>query len=103
MILIVAKKPSVGRTIAPVVGATERHDGYVQGNGYIVSWCLGHLIGLKSPNDYNNGWQNKWSFAQLPMIPDSWQFGITESTKDKFEENGNNAELVRTLKGLMFP
>ncbi|HAE52683.1 MAG TPA: DNA topoisomerase III, partial [Ruminococcus sp.] len=69
MILIVAEKPSVGRVIASVVGAEERHEGYIQGSGYIVSWCLGHLVTLQAPNDYNNGWQDKWNFSQLPMIP----------------------------------
>ena len=85
MILIVAEKPSVGRVIASVVGATQRHDGYMEGNGYLVSWCLGHLVGLKSPNDYNNGWQDKWSFAQLPMIPTEWQFKITEKTREQYD------------------
>ena len=85
MILIIAEKPSVGRVIASVVGAKERHDGYMQGNGYLVSWCLGHLVGLKSPNDYNNGWQDKWSFAQLPMIPAEWQFKITEKTREQYD------------------
>ena len=51
MILIVAEKPSVGRVIASVVGAEERHEGYIQGSGYIVSWCLGHLVTLQAPND----------------------------------------------------
>ncbi len=85
MILIIAEKPSVGRAIASVVGATQWHDGYVQGNGYIVSWCLGHLVSLKFPDDYNNGWQEKWSFAQLPMIPTEWQFKITEKTKEQYD------------------
>ena len=85
MILIVAEKPSVGRVLASVVGAKERHEGYLQGNGYLVSWCLGHLVSLKSPNDYNNGWQDKWSFAQLPMIPAEWQFKITEKTREQYD------------------
>ena len=84
MILIVAEKPSVGRAISPVVGAGKTNKGYIEGGGYIVTWCVGHLVGLKIPNDYGNGWDKKWSFSQLPMIPEAWQFKVTESTKEQF-------------------
>lgn len=84
MRLIIAEKPSVGRAISSVVGANKTHKGYIEGGGYIVSWCVGHLVGLKYPNDYGNGWENKWSFSQLPMIPEAWQFKVTESTKEQF-------------------
>jgi len=83
-ILILAEKPSVGRAISPVVGASKTNKGYTEGNGYIVSWCVGHLVGLKYPNDYGNGWDHKWSFSQLPMIPDKWLFQVTESTKSQY-------------------
>lgn len=53
-ILIVGEKPSVSRAISSVVGASKSHKGYTDGNGYIVSWCLGHLVGLKYPNDYGH-------------------------------------------------
>ena len=82
--LIVAEKPNVARAISPVVGATKNNKGYTEGNGYIVSWCVGHLVGLKYPNAYGNGWENKWSFSQLPMIPEQWQFQISDSTKAQF-------------------
>lgn len=84
MILIVGEKPSVSRAISSVVGADVTKKGYSEGNGYIVSWCFGHLVGLKYPNDYNNGWQNKWSFSQLPMIPDKWLFKVADSTRGQF-------------------
>ncbi|MBR1431801.1 DNA topoisomerase 3 [Ruminococcus sp.] len=84
MLLIIAEKPSVGRALSSVVGANKTNKGYIEGNGYIVSWCVGHLVGLKYPNDYGNGWEQKWSFLQLPMIPEAWQFKITESTKEQF-------------------
>lgn len=71
-ILIVGEKPSVSRAISSVVGANATKKGYTEGNGYIVSWCVGHLVGLKFPNDYGNGWNQKWSFSQLPMIPDAF-------------------------------
>lgn len=84
-ILIVGEKPSVSRAISAVVGASSAHKGYTEGNGYIVSWCVGHLVGLKFPNDYGNGWEQKWSFSQLPMIPDSWLFHVTNSTKAQYD------------------
>ena len=90
-ILIVGEKPSVSRAISAVVGASTTKKGYTEGNGYIVSWCVGHLVGLKYPNDYGNGWESKWSFSQLPMIPEQWLFQVTESTKAQYA----------ILKGLM--
>ena len=84
MILILAEKPSVGRALSSVVGANKTNKGYIEGGGYIVSWCVGHLVGLKNPNEYGCGWEQKWSFSQLPMIPESWQFKVTESTKEQF-------------------
>ncbi len=85
MILIVGEKPSVSRAISSVVGANTTKKGYTEGNGYIVSWCVGHLVGLKYPNDYGNGWDQKWSFSQLPMLPEKWQFRVTDSTKAQYE------------------
>ena len=84
MILIVGEKPSVSRAISSVVGANNTKKGYAEGNSYIVSWCVGHLVGLKYPNDYGNGWEHKWSFSQLPMIPDNWMFQVTDSTKSQY-------------------
>ena len=83
-ILIIGEKPSVARAISSVVGADTAKKGYNEGNGYIVSWCVGHLVGLKYPNDYGNGWERKWSFSQLPMIPEKWLFQVTESTKSQY-------------------
>lgn len=85
MFLIVGEKPSVSRAISAVVCANVKHKGYTEGNGYLVSWCVGHLVGLKYPNDYGNGWENRWSFSQLPMIPDKWKFKVTGSTKAQFD------------------
>lgn len=83
-ILIIGEKPSVSHAISSVVGADTAKKGYIEGNGYIVSWCLGHLVGLKYPNDYGNGWEHKWSFSQLPMIPEKWLFTVTDSTKPQY-------------------
>lgn len=84
MKLIIAEKPSVAKGIAPVVGANEKKDGYTEGNGYIVSWCFGHLVGLKYPNDYNDKWAGKWSFDQLPMIPDEWEFTLNKDCENQY-------------------
>lgn len=74
-ILIVAEKPSAGADIAKVVGATQRQDGYLEGNGYIVTWAVGHLIGLKAPQEHNEELKN-WSLETLPL-----RFPISESLK----------------------
>ena len=73
MIVCVAEKPSVAQDIAHVLGATTRKDGYIEGNGYQVTWTFGHLCELKEPNDYSENWKH-WSLAALPMIPP--RFGI---------------------------
>ena len=73
MILCITEKPSVGRDIARILGATERHDGYIEGNGYCVTWTFGHLCCLKEPSDYSKSWKH-WSMSALPMIPP--RFGI---------------------------
>lgn len=83
-VLIVGEKPSVSRAISAAVGASSAHKGYTEGNGYVVSWCVGHLVGLKFPNEYGNGWDQRWSFSQLPMLPEKWQFRVTDSTKAQY-------------------
>lgn len=82
--LVIAEKPSVGRAVSAVVGADKAQKGYIEGGGYIVSWCIGHLVGLKYPNDYGNGWEERWSFSQLPMLPEKWQFTVAENTKAQY-------------------
>lgn len=82
--LIIAEKPSVARAIAPVVGATNRKEGYTEGNGYIVSWCVGHLVALASPDDYCEQWSGAWNFDQLPILPDGWRYKITKDTRAQF-------------------
>ena len=73
MKVCVTEKPSVARDIARLIGASDRHEGYFEGNGYQVTWTFGHLCCLKEPNDYNDNWKH-WSLAALPMIPQ--RFGI---------------------------
>ncbi|SFG32635.1 DNA topoisomerase 3 [Prevotella sp. KH2C16] len=73
MIVCIAEKPSVAKDIARIIGATASHDGYMEGNGYQVTWTFGHLCCLKEPDDYSENWKH-WSLAALPMIPA--RFGI---------------------------
>ena len=71
--VVVAEKPSVARDIARVLGASKKGDGHLSGNGYIVTWALGHLVHLAEPDEYGPPWSERWSLAQLPMIPQQWK------------------------------
>lgn len=73
MIVCIAEKPSVARDIARILGANSSHDGYMEGNGYQVTWTFGHLCTLKEPGDYTQAWK-PWALTQLPMVPQ--RFGI---------------------------
>ena len=66
-----------------VLGATSRQDGYLEGNGYLVSWCVGHLVELAPPNIYDEKFI-KWSIADLPILPQKWQYLVSASTKKQF-------------------
>ena len=81
--MIVAEKPSVAMSYAKVLGATNRQDGYLEGNGYLVSWCFGHLVELAPPNVYDAKYV-KWSIADLPILPQKWQYLVSASTKKQF-------------------
>ena len=83
LILVVAEKPSVAMSYAKVLGATNRKDGYLEGNGYLVSWCVGHLVELAPPNVYDAKYV-KWSIADLPILPQKWQYLVSVSTKKQF-------------------
>ncbi len=81
--LVIAEKPSVGKTIAKVLGADSNNDGYVSGNGYIVSWCIGHLIGLANPEAYGEEYKT-WSFDNLPIKPAQYKFAVNPDTVKQF-------------------
>lgn len=76
MILCVAEKPSAGRDIAKVLGANTRHDGYLEGNGYCVTWTFGHLCALYDPHEYNEQWKG-WNMSALPMIPERFSIKVS--------------------------
>ena len=88
--LVITEKPSVASAIAKVIGAKERKDGYFQGGGYLVSWCIGHLVELAMPQAYDEKY-GKWRKEDLPILPEKWKYQIYQSTKKQFQ----------TLKSLM--
>ena len=81
--LVIAEKPSVAISIAKVIGATKKKDGYYEGNGYKVSWCVGHLIQMANPDSYDEKYA-KWNMADLPIIPKEYKYEIAKSTKKQF-------------------
>lgn len=83
MKLVIAEKPSVALTLAKVIGANTKKDGYCEGNGYIVSWCVGHLIQMSNPDKINSQWKI-WSLENLPMIPKEYKYEITKATKKQY-------------------
>ncbi|MBQ8714803.1 MAG: DNA topoisomerase 3 [Prevotella sp.] len=112
MIVCIAEKPSVAKDIARIIGATNAHDGYMEGNGYQVTWTFGHLCTLKEPHDYTPMWKS-WSLTSLPMIPERFgiklidqpsikkQFSIIESLMQKADrivncgDAGQEGELIQ--------
>ncbi|MGN8783538.1 DNA topoisomerase 3 [Blautia sp. HCP3S3_D9] len=84
MQLVIAEKPSVAKSIADVLGALDRQDGYFEGGGYLVSWCVGHLIELAEPESYGEQWK-KWTYESLPVNPEHWQYEIKEDTKEQYD------------------
>jgi DNA topoisomerase-3 len=82
-VVVVAEKPSVARDIAQVVGARTRGTGRLHGNGYVVTWAIGHLVGLAQPDEMDPAWK-AWRAESLPMLPAKWPLAVLESTKDQF-------------------
>lgn len=83
--LVIAEKPSVAQSIAKVIGAENKRDGYLEGNGYPVSWCFGHLVELAMPETYDPKYQ-KWKKEDLPIFPDPFRYEVTEGTKKQFKK-----------------
>src|SRR6478735_4604614 len=89
-VVVVAEKPSVARDIAQVVGARTRAAGWLHGNGHVVTWAIGHLVGLAQPHQIDPAWK-AWRAESLPMLPENWPLVVLETTKEQF----------RTVKKLM--
>ena len=83
MKLVIAEKPSVAASIAKVIGAKNRNNGYYEGNGYIVSWCVGHLVQMANPDVYDERYK-KWRIEDLPIIPKEYKYEVTKTTKKQF-------------------
>lgn len=84
MKLVISEKPSVAASIAKVIGADTKENGYYEGSGYIVSWCVGHLIELAQPQEYNAIYE-KWSYDTLPIIPEEWKYSVKSDTKAQYK------------------
>ena len=82
--LIVTEKPSVARTISKALGVTAHRDGYLEGGGYLISWCVGHLVELAPPGAYDPRLE-RWDRADLPILPERWQYLVSSSTKKQFD------------------
>ena len=83
MKLVLSEKPSVAQSIAKVLDATKREDGYLEGNGYVVSWCVGHLVELSQPEAYDEKY-SKWTYADLPIFPEQWKYQVSVNTRKQF-------------------
>ena len=82
--LVIAEKPSVAQSIASVLGAGNRKDGYLEGGGYLVSWCFGHLAELSDASAYNPDYA-KWRYEDLPILPEKWQYSVAADKKKQFD------------------
>src|SRR4029453_18710359 len=81
---VLAEKPSVARDIARVLGANAKGNGYLHGNGYVVTWAIGHLAALAQPHEIHPEWK-QWRRQRLPSLPREWPLVVYEKTKDQFE------------------
>ena len=98
MKLVIAEKPSVAISITKVIGANKKKDGYYEGNGYKVSWCVGHLIQMANPDSYDEKYA-KWNMAELPIIPREYKYEVAKATKKQFNilkklMNGKEIDMV---------
>lgn len=84
MKLVIAEKPSVARSIAAVIGADQKKDGYLEGGGYLVSWCVGHLVELAAPERYGTQYE-KWRYEDLPILPGPWKYEVKAGVKDQYQ------------------
>ena len=84
MQLVIAEKPSVAQSLAAVLGAKKRGQGYLEGNGYLVSWCVGHLVGLAAADAYDPKY-SKWCYEDLPIIPEKWKYAVAPDKKEQYE------------------
>ena len=84
MKLVIAEKPSVAMSLAAVLGANEKKDGYLEGGGYLVSWCVGHLLELAQPEAYGEQY-DKWRYGDLPILPEEWKYEVPKDKKKQLD------------------
>ena len=84
MKLVITEKPSVAQSIAKVIGAKNRFDGYLEGNGYIVSWCIGHLVEMVPPEGYGEIYR-RWKLETLPILPEEWKHRVSDKTRKQYD------------------
>ena len=82
--LVIAEKPSVAISLAAVLGANEKKDGYMEGGGYLVSWCVGHLLELAQPEAYGEQYA-RWRYGDLPILPEEWKYGVPKDKKKQLD------------------
>ena len=91
MKLVIAEKPSVAQSLARVIGADKRQDGYLEGGGYLVSWCVGHLVELSAPERYDERFA-KWRLEDLPILPERFLYEVSAGTRKQYQ-------ILKTLMG----
>jgi DNA topoisomerase-3 len=114
MKLVIAEKPGAAQSPAGVIGADKRRDGYLEGNGYLVSWCVGHLVELSAPEHYDERFA-KWRLEDLPILPERFLYEVSAGTRKQYQilktlmerfdvislvcaaDAGREGELIRTL------
>lgn len=84
MKLAIAEKPSVAQSLARLIGADKRKDGYLEGNGYLVSWCIGHLVELSAPERYDERF-SRWRLEELPILPERWLYEVSAETRKQYQ------------------
>ena len=84
MKLVIAEKPSVAQSLAKVIGANKRLEGYLEGGGYLVSWCVGHLVELSAPERYDERF-SKWRLEDLPILPERWLYEVSQGTRKQYQ------------------
>jgi len=82
--LIITEKPSVAQTLAAILGATQRRDGYFEGNGWLISWCYGHLVEMAPADAYGEQYK-RWSYDSLPILPDVWKYRAADGKKKQLD------------------
>ena len=108
MRLVIAEKPSVAKTIATVLGVAHSKNGYIENDDYIISWCVGHLVGLAMPEAYGQKYaEQPWKFENLPILPQEWSFVVKSATKDQYNvlkmlmsKNDNNDKIANSYKDI---